>query len=542
MSRSTHEVFEAINSNELNSNEYLSWINLHLSMNDVLYPALSTPAAGGDVLEATLLKDIKSQIPLKVATPVTSLSRFSPTVINHASSTLIHTVVATPSRASSSRQRSRNYDPLGSEKMDAYNPHDGSSVRNVAASVGGTVTDSDLESISQDFGITADAFMDQDGCLPDSPVISPWKQKSDDGSEMLLHGDEDIDQLQRQSSSFRSSQRHMGGLGSSRLDLLQYSRSSTTEASILKPDITLPQLYVNYSRGARLYLLSPYYSGSITGCIDCQIIVGSVYGALIVNGCERTKITASCRKLIVINCLECEFNIASVSASVVIGDSRNLSFGPHNAAFRSLGYHLKLAMLTELLSLNHSRWDAETSKCNFEKDEKHIPSSASTNSWSLICDVNACLEVSKSYSNGGLGVICESALNVGFPVPSITTAIIQTPDKFRVLSIPLRTEHLSIDHHILGIPSSYIDYIKQEQEKFYELQHRLVYLLHQQRHPSASSGEHSTDMMQSSFDVDHDNDNQDLTAKILTSSVISKRFMEWLVATDNIHELLDLIK
>lgn len=45
---------------------------------------------------------------------------------------------------------------------------------------------------------------------------------------------------------------------------------------------------------------------------------------------------------------------------------------------------------------------------------------------------------------------------------------------------------------------------------------------------------------------DHDGLEEDPTengiSKLMGSSAISKRFMEWLVATDNIQEVLDLIR
>lgn len=48
-----------------------------------------------------------------------------------------------------------------------------------------------------------------------------------------------------------------------------------------RPDLTLPQLFVNYSNKGKLYMLSPYYSASINGCSDCEIVIGSVFGAVI---------------------------------------------------------------------------------------------------------------------------------------------------------------------------------------------------------------------------------------------------------------------
>jgi len=67
-----------------------------------------------------------------------------------------------------------------------------------------------------------------------------------------------------------------------------------------------------------------------------------VRGAVIINGCERVRITVACRKLVVLNCLECEFNVATMSATVISGDSRSLVFGPFNTAYTHLRLHLQV--------------------------------------------------------------------------------------------------------------------------------------------------------------------------------------------------------
>ena len=72
-----------------------------------------------------------------------------------------------------------------------------------------------------------------------------------------------------------------------------------------RPDLSLPQLFVNYcTKGSKLYMvsyymlisavtyitvfmyvctvqISPYYSASINGCSDCDIVIGAVFGAVI---------------------------------------------------------------------------------------------------------------------------------------------------------------------------------------------------------------------------------------------------------------------
>ena len=45
------------------------------------------------------------------------------------------------------------------------------------------------------------------------------------------------------------------------------------------------------------------------------------------SGCERVRLTVACRKLIVMNCLECELNVSALSSSIMIGDCRAIVFG-----------------------------------------------------------------------------------------------------------------------------------------------------------------------------------------------------------------------
>jgi hypothetical protein len=86
----------------------------------------------------------------------------------------------------------------------------------------------------------------------------------------------------------------------------------------------------------------------------------------------------------------------------------------------------------------------------------------------------------------------------------------------------------------IAIPPAYLEHIRQVQEKIEATKNRLVTAL----------SEHSSDAMQADTTSADDEEEKhlELTAKILTSSAISKRFMDWLVATDNIQEVLDLIR
>jgi hypothetical protein len=62
--------------------------------------------------------------------------------------------------------------------------------------------------------------------------------------------------------------------------------------------------------------------------------LGAVRGAVIIQGCERIVLTVACSKLVIQNSLECEINLASLTASVISGDSRSLTFGKSRVRVR----------------------------------------------------------------------------------------------------------------------------------------------------------------------------------------------------------------
>lgn len=259
----------------ISAKDFIRWINLHLSMNDLLYPVSITPFGiqkdGSNGLDLdSLAKDSKSHQPHKQLTPLTSLTRYNPTVINGSSSTIIHAITMVPSRQTSFRRGSRTQDSL------TLTPRQHSSS-------GIILTDCEDQEM----------FVDS----VQSPGSSPNPTKAFVSlSRDEEHGDD-----------------FMGPVSLSH-----------------KPETSLPQLFISYCSKANLYMISPYYSASVTGCIDTTIVISAVYGAVIINGCERVKITCACRKLIIMNCLDCEFNVATLSTTIVLGDSRNLTMGKSN--------------------------------------------------------------------------------------------------------------------------------------------------------------------------------------------------------------------
>eukprot|EP01031_Cornospumella_fuschlensis_P028381 gene28381-34265_t len=261
---------------------------------------------------------------------------------------------------------------------------------------------------------------------------------------------------------------------------------------------SLPPLFISHTHQSTLYLLSPYISASLLGCTHSRIHIGSVYGAVIVNGCEHLQVTVTCRKLVIINCLECTFHLACASSVVVIGDCRALYVGPLNSHYKNLPGHVKHAELASLLE------------------------GGGTNCWNMLCDVNHCLSdgatLSLEHNPQHRGVVFE------LPAPQAVMASLLPPEKFRVASVPVRGEHAGFESCPISLPREYRQQVATQRQGVEDVKQTLLSLIKAQEE-----------------DEDKASD-EDVDTRLLSSSFISKKFMEWLVATDNVQEVLDLIR
>jgi hypothetical protein len=289
--------------------DFTRWLNLHLSMNDVLYPASISPlalpgsnnnsnssnkdssVAGGIDLES-FTKDSRNHLPQRQLTSVHSLTRYVPTVINGSSSTIVHAVTLGSSRQTSFRRSGSRMTMATNSTTNTNSMADHSPSR------------------PNHYSTSSAATSDSD----DNNTV--YSEHSSSSSRHLL-------------SLRESSEDHMDDF----LVSATATASGSATAITLRAEVALPQLFVSYCSKASLYLVSPYYSACITGCVDSNIVVGAVYGAVIVNGCERIRLTVACRKLIVINCVDCEINLATLSTTLVLGDSRNLTLGEGQGFF-----------------------------------------------------------------------------------------------------------------------------------------------------------------------------------------------------------------
>lgn len=269
----------------------------------------------------------------------------------------------------------------------------------------------------------------------------------------------------------------------------------------------LPQLIISSCTNSILYMLSPYLCGVIVGSSDSTIIIGAVSGALLVSGCERLKISCACRKLIVHNCLECEFNLASLSPCIISGDSRSLLFGPFNTTYKNLRNHLEVTNLNAL-------FDSQM----LEK------TSSMTNCWSRLCDVNLCAEAVTSLgSPTGYAIDAADSLAL-LPEPHSSTASLLSTDKFSFIPIPYQAVNMTANFNVIPLPLSYSRVFNENLLVISKLYEKVKAL-----------------QLQSSTDVSIESDDKTVIT-IPVSTLISKKFTDWLITNGSVQQVLDLIK
>lgn len=286
--------------------ELSAWINVHMSMNDTLYPVSVSPSYGpipcsptsrdmphisamnatdADTAGKDSLSNAssKAQQPSRTVNTVSSLSRSKPTIINGCSTTVIHVIGSLMTAKSSFRKyRSMSFDREMSASGSAHDLRANS-------------TSARLEHVLSD--------SDSDKTSP----LGPSRPRNHSDASQEEHGL--FDDMSRNNTE----------------DIELWMRNNNNYLS--KPETMLPPLYLNVCTRAKLYLISPYHSATITGCSDCEIVIGAVFGAVIVSNCERVKITVACRKLLILNCLDCAFNVATLTTTIIAGDCRSLVIG-----------------------------------------------------------------------------------------------------------------------------------------------------------------------------------------------------------------------
>lgn len=589
----------------------LNWFNLHLSMNDVIYPgsicpplnntmkddmdmthppspssssgnnsstvgtflspsspsnsssaspsspsSAATSASSSSSSSSSSIDKNSASSPTKVVTPLSSLTRFSSTILNYfSSSTLLFITTNQPSRASSFKKISRS-----SSEIDLHNSSSSNFLmkNNYFSPSSNNSANSSHPSSSDDILIEdIEPFNENIDC-PVSPCHSPPNNYSFPITPPPHSATSSFVQPATDFSSFFTS----------------HSNSSLT---LNRPEVSLPQLYINHSSNSTFYFLSPFYCVSLTGLKNCTVFIGSVFGTIILNGCENVRLSANCFKLIVINCMNCEISISSLSTSLFLGDNYQVKLLPINFTYRNLRQHIKVTELTSLFNSNSST--------TLNNSSTSLTSNTIFNYWDQFIDVNDSLH---STSNSSISII--------------------NPDDFKVKTIPWKTEVLSMEFSCIPLPTAYTNSIKKKMKELDDLVSVIKEKLDEQKFEldkdndseeedeaiafedfedhmkidkvkknsnkkkqnivltkdnfsyeptnlspliSLASGNTSSNAPSSPTQASSNQNHNlydtsvnlsDISLKLLASSTLSKRFSEWLVQTNNIQEVLDLIK
>ncbi|KAJ1423387.1 tubulin binding cofactor C-domain-containing protein [Ochromonadaceae sp. CCMP2298] len=469
--------------------ELSAWIDLHMSMNDTLYPVSRSPAARelnismSPEVEKDAATVAKGQQPSRICNSVSSLSRSKPTIINGCTTTVVH-VIGSLSRPSSFKRG-------GSGRKE---------LTGLACSSLDRAEHSGLE-----------------------PRPKPE------------HSDSDSDSLHdpiREKQSPDGRLRNLSNLSDSSFDENGLDELCLTHRSDEAPtkETTLPPLYLNFCSRAKMYLISPYHSASISGCSDCDIVIGAVFGAVIVSNCERVRITCACRKLLIINCLDCAFNVATLTTTIIAGDSRGVVVGPYNTAYKSLRMHLKLAGLEPLLSTEEPSANPKMASLPAPVDREGSP-----NCWASLCDVVACLESPVSNCSPSGYAMDAAVAPSPLPPPLPSTARLLPYEDFRPTTVPVKQEFLAFEHCPIRTPAEYLGSLRQQQQSLELVKAQVASVLVPTYTPSSSPLNAVPDPAAGEAE-----DRKKRAAA--TSTEVSKKFMEWLVNSGNAKQVLDLIR
>eukprot|EP01038_Epipyxis_sp_PR26KG_P015941 gene15941-21631_t len=560
-SGSKHSVDFMEGYNTVSFTELSSWIDLHLCTNDLLYPVQTTSSYGNQSINSPSARDNinhsnsfdgnekfdpsnsnnnfnfdskQMQVPIRILNTVSSLSRFTPTVINSCNTTMLQVITTAPLKQTLSNKKSKSQDSAYSNSSDQMEiaPHTKenpaqslsdqfdhevesllTSVQSTTLSAVGTSGTNTANTNTGSQDITGTSTKQQQLIQNQMQPIKTMTNQNDLLEDFFNEG------LKTTTEDFIEMSKYDLSSDSKFRETFLINPGYYTPNISIKPESILPQLFLNFCVKALLYLISPYYSVSINGCSDSEVIIGPVYGALIVNGCERMKITCACRKLIIVNCLDCEFNIATLSTTIISGDSRSLVFGPYNTSYRNLNYHLKLADLEGIMR----EPVGENSKDPLSPTSAKINTSYNNdvNCWSTLCDVNSCFEaVPTTSSPSGYAI---DAMLGSFPVPPSSVATLLPTDKFSPLSIPFKQENLSFEHCVIPVPSDYLEGFQTQKENVLKIKNQISYLMSSENLSRSNSSD------------------KDSTSKVVASTIVAKKFMEWLLAKEHAQSVLDLI-
>jgi len=449
-------------------NETLEWFVANLCVNESVYPSspqsavTSSPGGAHDAAAAATATNIliASRVithsgPVRIISPLQYLSTSRPTVISGASSVIVHAMAVSIGR---SRSRSATASSF-QESLTA-------AVRSAS-------------------GLSLDEANNTSSKEAFSPgATSSWYESGMDTS-CSMDRDDSTSSLQSVQSNVlsRADYEKVG-------DLIDALKTKTTTE-------TLPHMNVQNCSHTSVYLLSPYATGSVTNCSDCELITGPVAGTIIIADCERVRVTTVARKVILRNCFDCVINCQTLSPVIVAGDSRGLLVGPYNTSYKDLAVHMELASLTSLMKPmlrqvvqgresrtsssasavpSRSYLNRSVSECLDDDDvdvDELDKDNGQSDLWSVLWDASLCTDPQHQHqhpahlSSDSLAALLQASFSYGISsvtmaTPSESTATLLPVDKFRCVAIPEQSQYQTFEHCPIEIPTAYTRYCENQ--------------------------------------------------------------------------------
>lgn len=526
------------NEDSIPSHQLLEWIVSNLSINEIIYPPSISPSSTSSPQF--------SSTPLKITTPLASLSRFSPVTHNYLSNTtIIHTVsFSSPSRSSSFRKISRS---TSSSDGEILKSEDG-------------LTFDDID------GIKVVEEDDDDGDIDNEKrkkkknlgTSSPQHPTS---ARLRTYSYEFINSASAPSSfsatsspnRYRTNSNDLSSAISSPTRHRSYSREHLNlgiEQSQTRIEMNLPQVYLNYCHCSTFSFLSPSYTVIINGNKDNDITLGPVYGTVIIIGSEKIKISLICKKLILINSLNIDIYSASKFPILLLGETKGIRIAPYNSSFKSLKTCLFQAELSNLMGTKRDSINIlpSNSPSVSPKVLKENEDEISYN-WKLFIDGNKCLENSfYSSSNFSQQSSYVSSLNYFSSLSSSCSILPLNLFDYKVVS--LKSEFVSFEESNLSLPLAYKEQLTNTFNSLNDTQLKIFNILQENelknKEKFSNTNIKITKTNYTSDDATEEDEKEiclsDISLKLIYNSTLSNKFFQWMVENEKIHEVIDLIR
>jgi TBCC domain-containing protein 1 len=218
----------------------------------------------------------------------------------------------------------------------------------------------------------------------------------------------------------------------------------------------LHDLAISDCSDVHMYLLQPFENVTIAACTGCTIVIGAVAGLLHVVDCEKTKITAAARRILVSNSCDTVMNVFTPTPPLLVGDNRSCQFAPYNTYYEGLREDLLATGLAAAAIVPNDTQSPYHGARNLESDAAWPPLQCASNKWKQPIEISK-LEIPQVASSVGAGASPTPGSPSSSPgaddkVPggkagAVGDSTVQAPvllpaSEFHVLFVPLESESI----------------------------------------------------------------------------------------------------